>query len=149
MQHLILLDWSGSAGSASCGGALKSRSGVAGAVRIGPGLSPAGKVYPGRTLSLSGSCPSTPGGETPLVSLMVSVLAPQGSVSSLRAKSGVEGWGLGVQGCRTWHAWARGDQARHFSNGETKVQRGEETCQKSYRQFGELDQGPRYSDSHL
>lgn len=42
----------------------------------------------------------------------------------------VEGCGLGVQGCRTWHARAREYQGRHFLNGEAKIQRGEVTCLK-------------------
>lgn len=45
-------------------------------------------------------------------------------MSSLRAESGVEGWGLRIQGCRTWHAWVRGHQASVLSDGETNPEKG-------------------------
>lgn len=91
---------------------------------VGPGLYLFGKVCPGRTLSPSSPCPSISWKGDPLVSLLVCILAPKDNVSFLRAESGIEGWAVGVQGCRTWRAWARGYQARYFSDAETGPERG-------------------------
>lgn len=94
----------GIAGFTSCRGDLKARSGVAGAVQ-GARAHCAWSFLCWESI-LGGPCAClapalvSPGGET----LPDSFLAPQGSVSSLKAESGVEVWGLGVQSCRTRHA---------------------------------------------
>lgn len=144
MKHLA-----GTAGFTSCKRDLKARSGVAGAVQ-GTRAHWAWSFLCWKSI-LGGLCAclapaqASPGGET----LLASFLAPQGSVSSLNAESGVEVWGLGVQSCQTWHAWIREYPARHFSDGETEVQRRKEICPKSHCQLEELNQGPRCSDSHF